>query len=363
MNRTKSILVVASLMLALALTFSCSSDDGNSEGNNGGDDGGDSGGGVSWTAVENSPFAGGYISAIAYGNDKFVAAGRVGGNYRIAHSTDGIAWTVEDNNIALGLNAIAYGNGKFVAVNWDNSIMAYSTDGIAWTVAANSTFDDATNTMVIAYGNDKFVVGCNCRDANDYATVKMAYSTDGITWTAIANSTFNNSNITINSNTRIDAIAYGNGKFVAGGQSKKSSTNGWLADFGKMAYSSNGIAWTSVANSQLDYDGPEAIVYGNDKFVATTGAGNAVYSSDGITWTHLDYQSDVYGHIGSHIAYGNGKFVAAAYSKMAYSADGITWTAVENSAFGSSEITGIAYGNGKFVAVGGDGKIAHWDGK
>ena len=65
----------------------------------------------------------------------------------------------------------------------------------------------------------------NCYGNGKYVAVgidgKMAYSTDGITWTAVADSTFGSS--------YIESICYGNGKFVAGGYD------------GKMAYCQVGI--------------------------------------------------------------------------------------------------------------------------
>jgi hypothetical protein len=89
--------------------------------------------------------------------------------------------------------------------------MAYSTDGITWTAVtvADSTFGGNYYLTEIAFGNGKFVAG---------GYNKMAYSSDGVNWTAVPDSTFGTSDIR--------AIAYGNGRFVVGG------------DEGKMAYSS-----------------------------------------------------------------------------------------------------------------------------
>jgi hypothetical protein len=91
----------------------------------------------------------------------------------------------------------------------------------------------------------------------------MAYSTDGANWTAVANSTFGNTNI--------NAIAYGNGKFVAGG------------DSGKMAWSADGVTWKAIANTAFDSRAIRAIAYGNGRFVAGGGVG---WPPDGkITWS------------------------------------------------------------------------------
>jgi len=88
----------------------------------------------------------------------------------------------------------------------------------------------------------------------------MATSTDGETWTAVTNSTFGTSS---DGSSTICAIAYGNGKFVAGGVD------------GKMATSTDGETWTSVYDNTFRilfgafYD-IYAIAYGSLSQVATT---------------------------------------------------------------------------------------------
>jgi hypothetical protein len=201
---------------------------------------------------------------------------------------------------------------------------------MAWTAVANSTFG-TTQINAIAYGNNKFVaVG---EDG------KMAYSSDGKTWTAVSNSTFG-SDI-------IEAIAFGNGTFVAVGGG------------GKIAYSSNGTSWTAATNI-LYSPYLRAIAYGNNMFVAGGGYGTVAYSSNGITWTRVDI-SDIMDDIGE-IAYGNGTFVASDYysGTIVWSTNGTTWTAVDvESIFEKDDGIGdrrgaIAYGNNKFVLIGND---------
>jgi hypothetical protein len=64
--------------------------------------------------------------------------------------------------------------------------MAYSADGETWTAVTDSTFDDDSWIRSVAYGNGRWVAG---------GTDGMAYSADGVTWTAVANSTFGTSQI------------------------------------------------------------------------------------------------------------------------------------------------------------------------
>jgi hypothetical protein len=81
--------------------------------------------------------------------------------------------------------------------------MAYSSNGITWTVVSDSTFGTTLITG-IAYGGGKFVAGGGGG--------KMAFSTDGLTWTAVSDSTFTGA---------INDIAYGGGRFVAVGANGK----------------------------------------------------------------------------------------------------------------------------------------------
>jgi hypothetical protein len=163
------------------------------------------------------------IKSIIFGDGKFVAAG----NKYIAYSTDGITWTATKTE-SLGLNivyfnSIAYGNGKFVAVGnklitTTNDNIAYSSDGgITWTLATTTAFDYIYNGKlnkeeinVIAFGNGKFVAGG--------ARGRLATSTDGITWTPLPDETFGIDEMNEGGNVRsIESIAYGNGKFVVVG--------------------------------------------------------------------------------------------------------------------------------------------------
>jgi len=285
--------------------------------------------GLVWNPLTDSTFDPSNISAIAYGNNIFVA-GTSGG--KIATSSDGTTWTWQgvinelysnDRPLFSGydpLRAIAYGNGKFIAVGGEDEVeMAISTNNgttwqdvrTTWQDINNKPFGYYKNFNTIVYGNNTFVaVGSNG---------KIATSPDGTNWTAVTNSTFGSYDI--------KAIAFGNGKFVAVGDDSSSSDSSII----KIATSPDGITWTAVSNATFDlYDSINSIAYGNNTFVVA-----GYYSG------YLNY-SMVYS------------------CKTAYSTDGgVTWTAIKDSTFGSSRINVIFYGNNKFVAMGQDGKMAY----
>jgi hypothetical protein len=253
-------------------------------------------------------------------------------------------WTAVDVSGIFGtdsINAIAYGGGKFVA-GGDGGKIATSPDGVNWTAIYISPFDDSVNAIV--YDGDKFVAGAE----------GMAASADGETWRGIRV-------FEIFGWGTINTVGYGNGRYVAGGY------DGDFADI--IGASTGGTAWTAVTTKAFDYIDPEfghtttagitGIAYGSGRFVAGGEMGKMAYSSDGTTWTAVD-DGGIFGNgFIRSIAYGSGKFVAVGdVGKMATSSDGITWTAVSDTKFGTSYIYAVAYGNGRFVAGGADGKTA-----
>jgi len=190
---------------------------------------------------------------------------------------------------------------------------SYKIADIALTPVPDTTFGKS-KIKAIAYGDGVFVAVGEDK--------KMAYSQDGITWTAV-----NNKAITFN----FEDITYGNGKFVAVGYYRG----------GKMAYSSDGVNWIEVKDSLFKKNSIYEIAYGNGMFFVPADKGMA-YSQDGVNWTDMKGKN----YIGK-ITYGNGMFVG----KTAYSQDGVNWTATKN-LFGKDDyIINIVYGDGKFLAV------------
>ena len=303
---------------------------------------------------------------------------------KIATSSDGITWTVQTNqpfhmdNSGYGISQIAYGNGKFVAVGGGPSggktsfhnKMAYSSDGITWIAVADTALDDKSGINVV-YGNGKFVAFAKVGSSVGY---RMAYSADGATWTSFTDSPNNpfKNNQFMSGAVGIDTIAYGNNKFY-----------GWgivtLSPSTYLSTSPDGVTWTeltetNLGNLYLSNATMEAIAYGNGKFVIGNYYGRMATSPDGVTWTIVDDSNNPFdswpnrGNPIRTITYGNSRFVAGGdYGQMATSTDGIKWTAdtgwadVTKDIIGASSINTIAYGNGKFVAGGDRSHMAYWD--
>ena len=208
---------------------------------------------------------------------------------------------------------------------------------VSYTVIAAPSFSPVTSTASIfengiysvAYGNNRFVAGGNG---------KIAYSSNGTTWADSSG----------NSNFIVNGITYGT-QFVAVGYGYDGIIN----------YSSDGTSWNNVTDTTFGESDFEDVAYGGGRYVAVGEDGKMAYSTDGASWTAVSNStfgtSTIYG-----ITYGDGKFVAVgAGGKMAYSTNGSTWTAVTDSQFSTNTINGITYGGPsgkeKFIAVGDSG--------
>ncbi len=124
----------------------------------------------------------------------------------------------------------------------------------------------------------------------------------------------------------LNAVAYGNGIFVAVGSG------------GTILSSPDGTTWTPQASgTSVELSG---VAFGNGLFVAVGSQGSILTSPDGTMWTPRS--SGKTSSLGS-IAYGNGIFVVSGASTLT-SQDGLQWT-----------IRGwgwnwLKFGDGKFVA-------------
>ena len=143
--------------------------------------------------------------------------------------------------------------------------------------------------------------------------------------------------------TGINAIAYGNGVWVAVGASGtlRTSTN-------------NAVTW-NTQTSNFGATTINAVAYGNGVWVAV-GSGGALRTStnDGITWNTQTSNTTV---ILTTVAYGDGVWVAAGSAGIRTSTNNaVTWN-TQTSNFGATIINAVAYGNGVWLAGGVNGAI------
>jgi membrane protein implicated in regulation of membrane protease activity len=232
----------------------------------------------------------------------------------------------------IRFDSVTFSNGSATRSwsqgNSNNGNNSGNTGGAPQWTSTYIPYYGTGNINAIAYGNGKFVA-------------TGATSTDGITWTAISNGG--------------RSIAYGNGKFVAVSQN------------GSIRTSTDGTTWTAVSNSifgSTDTFTVTAIAYGNGMFVAggfnANGGRQIAASPDGTTWTVVS----LVGSGSAYIAYGNNIFVSAGYDGSTQtSTNGTGWQNVVRSNISdlfnrSNQILAITYCNNKFFTVGQNGKMA-----
>jgi hypothetical protein len=243
-----------------------------------------------------------------------------------AYSDDnGQSWS----QVTSPINGVWYdsaqgGNGNFSMVAF-NYFQAYSIDnGQSWDFTTLTIF---YRFRCIAYGNGVFVAGGNSNKAR---------STDnGRSWTPNTSPPYSYG----------IGVTFGNGVFVMVGQ------------FDSQEYSTDdGLTWTSVASPLIGQW--NSVAFGNGVFVMV-GVDSQAYSTDnGLTWTYV--ANPLSSGSWSSVAYGNGVFVMVGVDSQAYSTDnGLTWSYVASPLNGLW--TSVAYGNGVFVMVGGDSQAYSTD--
>ncbi|MEK3796001.1 S-layer homology domain-containing protein [Paenibacillus sp. FSL R7-0204] len=214
------------------------------------------------------------FAEIAYGNNVFVAAGRM-----LGISGDGENWTVTALPAgAAGLvKGLAYGTNGFVAVTSNNVLQ--SADGVSWAVVATlsgASFNHVkvVNGVYVAFG-----------DGGIWA------STNGTSWSSLDSL----KDYEPSSDFAFYDITYANGKYAVmatngnDGTPQLLETSGVLS--GSSVWTKHGIdpdsAWTEL----------HSIDYGNGYYVAAGIVYNdqdshVVYSSkDLVTWTQYDEQA------------------------------------------------------------------------
>ena len=178
--------------------------------------------GITWTNAANRPSGLYQYKSVAYGNGKFIATSYHEGR-RIAYSVDGVTWTAANTTVEFGNANIIFGAGKFVVSAWEG--IAYSEDGFTWTYVEMVRAFRNGHSWSITYDGSKFVAVSRGGEIDG-----IAYSADGVTWETFEFIAFGG--------TRLDEIAYGNGRFVVVGSIWDwENARGLLPNSNKIAYS------------------------------------------------------------------------------------------------------------------------------
>src|SRR3954469_9355062 len=172
----------------------------------------------------------------------------------------------------------------------------------------------------ITYGNGRYVVVGN--------KGVILTSTNATNWETVRKE----------SDMLLSVARFGNGMFVSGG---------WGDDYYRtnvVLISSNGLAWNSVAISQVgDISG---MGFGDGRFVINMGEdAPASISTNGSAW--ISGEPNV--HDLDVVAFGNGLFAGPDFQHFVFSTNGVHWE-FQNAPFNAAHL--VAYLNDRFVLVG-----------
>lgn len=192
----------------------------------------------------------------------------------------------------------------------------------------------------IAYGNGVYVaVGDSALDSN------AAYSTDGINWIPV--------NTTVYS---IRSLCYGNGKFIAwamGLHGNASNSDGFLGS------SVDGKSWNFTKLGYYIDSMKSDIIFAENKFVACGRSKIVEYSTDGINWNSVTVVS--YSMSYSKIVYGNGIYACfelkSTQVRYSMSSTGLTGSWKDGNLYSEhsiSRLIDIIFDGEKFVLISGD---------
>lgn len=203
--------------------------------------------------------------------------------------------------------------------------------GPVWTQRAASS---SRVWNAIAYGAGKFVAGGGASGAGTGAASVMFSTDDGHTWTDAATAPiFSGTGLV-----KTQMMAYGNGMFVC--------ANG--GGVNNCATSTDGSHWTSGIN--IPNGSVQSIFFDGTNFIAVCGASSECCTSpDGVTWTSRTMPHDSWAVGGTG---GGVTVILAGSGNTAISIDhGASWVAGGTAPVGVGIYGSASYGNGVFVAV------------
>lgn len=328
--------------------------------------------GITWNVAN----TGGTLDfqAVAYGNGRFVGAGRAG----VYQSDDGITWTGVGipGTTANEWTVAEFLNGRFVLFGGRSSIGAHneiatSTDGVTWNSAQsynNSgaqggqaafgngvyaitsstrtftfTSDDATgasiNEIGITLGGIVFDSANSRFIASDDGSIYS--STDGISWSQLATGAGNGG----------DEILFANGIYLKPGFELASSTD--AANWTIQSMPDVDLHLPTGGSAGTDDFGFTDILHGNGRFVGFNADYTGV-SFDGETWEFYSNPTGT-GAFRGHV-FDGARFVRIIAGDAGFSTDGINWT-TETLVNAPAFVTDLTFGEGVYVTVGQSGNI------
>jgi hypothetical protein len=224
--------------------------------------------GLQWSTVQGLPGApkqagrpiqNGQWRGITYEHGLFVAVSAVG---TVDTSPNGVTWTQRFWRPENSFTSITYGDGRFIAVDAAQGDILMSKNGVSWSLITKPLTGAVPEPVgglhfgAVAYGNGNFVAFGDSASGAGY----IATSVFGYTWTLHQYSPAQ----------EVDAVTFGCGSFVAGGQSTGPSD--------PIISSPTGALWSASNIPTPTTSSWTAISYGAGKYVAIDAAGDMALS-------------------------------------------------------------------------------------
>jgi uncharacterized repeat protein (TIGR02543 family) len=177
-----------------------------------------------------------------------------------------------------------------------------------------------------------------CSDANVICNVPMTAAQDvTANFTPLATGTGSDWQVISSSGNDLKAVIYGNGLFVA------------VGDSGNIRTSPDGLTWTVQTSSTTN--NLWGVTWSGSKFVAVGNSGTILTSSNGTSWTP---QTSNTTSTLLNVTWSGSRFVVVGDAILT-SSDGVTWTTRTSGT--ANTLYGVTWSGTQFVAVGGAGTI------
>jgi len=260
---------------------------------------------------------------IIWANGQFIAVGHAG---MVISLNDASGWTLQQTGTNNMLWGITWSGTQYVAVGENKTILT-SPNGMNWTIRSIGDVNDYRLYGVVWSGSKFIAVGHNM--VNNQTEIQI--SPDGITWTS---SSFN-----VHGG-ELTSIAWSGNLFVAGGSYLGEGTRQPL-----IITSPDGISWTNRSATNTSGYSFNDVIWAGSKFVIV-GSGVSGYSTDGISWNYVANSN--LGLLG--VCY-SGKVFVAAGNGLFTSGDGVNWTQAYPDDHLYS-IRSVAWSGYQYIAVG-----------
>lgn len=313
--------------------------------------------GVTWTS-HGSPL-GGWLSAITWAGDRFIAVGSAGA---VVSSRDGAHWVAESQG--SDFNNVVWTGDSFVALG---QVVTTSADAGLWSHPVR--VQKASFVFDVARAADRFVFA-----AQDF----LLSSPDLITWTGTSIGSIPCRGVAWTGTRFVVVCADGFAHTSPDGLTWSASQVGdrltpWLdvlasdnlvlatGDAGAVATSPDGLTWTVTETGAQG--ALVSVASSGQQFVAVSDLGEAAVSSDGVHWTSAPANGSAQTHLNA-VAWAGSGFVAVGQQGLALtSVDGLVWNKVtvpDGARYAS--LNGIALSPTRCVAVGESGLLVDLSG-